>query len=85
MKKLTEKQRIYWKSRRGLKELDLLLIPFVENVYLTLSDNEQQNLAALLEAPDPQLYSWLLGYSHPENAAHRALCEKIYRFHQNLP
>lgn len=84
MEKLTEKKRIYWKCRRGLKELDLLLIPFVENAYLTLSKEEQQILSELLEAPDPQLYSWLLGYSHPENTAHRALCEKIYRFHQNL-
>jgi antitoxin CptB len=83
MEKLTDQQRIYWRSRRGMKELDLLLIPFVEKVYLSLSELEQQTLAELLEATDPQLYSWLLGYSDPVDKAQQALCEKIRRFHQH--
>ena len=31
-----EYQRIYWHSRRGMLELDLVLMPFVENCLRTL-------------------------------------------------
>lgn len=29
----TELKRLYWHSRRGMLELDVLLVPFVQEVY----------------------------------------------------
>jgi len=83
MEKLTDQQRLYWRSRRGMKELDLLLIPFIEKAYPTLSMEEQQAVALLLEATDPELYSWLLGHTAPEDKTLQAICEKIRQFHQH--
>ena len=35
------KQKIFWHSRRGMLELDLLLVPFAQEV-LKLAPNQQQ-------------------------------------------
>ena len=37
-----ELNRLRWRSRRGMLELDLLLLPFFDDVFLELSDAEQQ-------------------------------------------
>ena len=43
------KNRLLWASRRGMLELDLILTPFVENVYDTLSKDDQLRFEVLLE------------------------------------
>ncbi len=54
-------KRMYWHSRRGMLELDLILIPFVRD-RLQLLDHEDQILyQKLLEQEDQDLHSWLLG------------------------
>ncbi len=50
-----------WACRRGMKELDLMLIPFVENHFTQLTMEQQRSFVRLLESSDPQLYAWLLG------------------------
>ena len=59
--------RLRWASRRGMLELDLVLLPFVENVYTTLSADDQQRFDDLLESEDTELFSWFLGKEVPEN------------------
>jgi antitoxin CptB len=58
--------KLLWRCRRGMKELDLMLIPFVENCYTQLSLPEQGIFVDLLAEPDPVLYAWLLGYLEPQ-------------------
>ena len=45
------KHRIFWHSRRGMLELDLLLVPFVKDVFedLTLEDQILYRDLLLLE------------------------------------
>lgn len=52
--------RVQWACRRGMLELDLLLLPFVEKHYTALPQDEQSAFIRLLEASDPNLFSWLL-------------------------
>lgn len=59
-------KRLYWACRRGMLELDLFLLPFVENVYSYLTKEEQQSLKRLLQATDVELYQWLTGKQQPE-------------------
>ncbi len=68
--------KLLWRCRRGMKELDLLLIPFVEHCYPQLSLPEQGAFNELLGEPDPVLYAWLLGYLEPQHEF-SALVEKI--------
>jgi antitoxin CptB len=61
-----EKNRLLWASRRGMLELDLILQPFVENIYPTLSVDDQTLYEKLLEEQDQDLFAWFLKRQDPE-------------------
>ncbi|MBT3566668.1 MAG: succinate dehydrogenase assembly factor 2 [Porticoccus sp.] len=52
--------RLSWASRRGMLELDLMLLPFLEKIYPTLDLDDQKRYWKLLECEDQDLWSWLL-------------------------
>lgn len=54
-----------WASRRGMLELDLLLLPFVEGRLGQLDPAAQEEYRCLLECPDPLLHAWLSGRQRP--------------------
>ncbi|VUD56681.1 FAD assembly factor SdhE [Thalassocella blandensis] len=58
--------RLKWASRRGMLELDLVLLPFLENVYPQLPDSDQDLFVKLLESEDQDLFNWFLRKSDPE-------------------
>ena len=47
--------------RRGFREADMVLGPFVDQVGPTLSDNELDELDELLNVEDQYLYAWIIG------------------------
>ena len=59
--------RLRWASRRGMLELDLVLLPFVENVYETLPEEDQKRFDDLLEAEDTDLFQWFLRKGVPDD------------------
>lgn len=50
-----EAGRIWWRSRRGLRELDLLLLPFVEDVLPDLDEAERAIYWRLIDREDSDL------------------------------
>jgi antitoxin CptB len=62
-----DKNRLFWGSRRGMLELDLVLMPFIENVYPTLDEADQLLYQQLLEEEDQDLFAWFMRRSDPEN------------------
>ena len=56
-----ELKRMYWHSRRGMLELDLILVPFAEQFLAQASDEDQQRYQLLLKEEDQDLYQWLIG------------------------
>ena len=56
-------RRLRWRCRRGAKELDLLLLRYLERVYPLATAAEQAGFERLLEAQDPDLAAWLYGRS----------------------
>ena len=75
-------QRIRWRARRGLLELDIVLGRFIEAHYATLDENEKVVFEALLDMPDNPLWDMIAGRTEPgtQEVAHReqqALLEKI--------
>ena len=58
---MTENSRLRWLCRRGMKELDVLMITYLEQCYAAASSEDQQHFRTLLEGPDPDLYALLLG------------------------
>lgn len=65
---INNKNRIHWSCRRGMRELDIAIMPFFENEYDELSDADKHIFVRLLECEDPQLYRWLMNQETPEDA-----------------
>ena len=59
--------RLRWRSRRGMLELDLLLLPFFDEVYQDLPENQQRAFEKLLEQDDPDLLQWFSQKSLPSD------------------
>ena len=56
-----------WHCRRGLQELDLILMPFVENHFNDLNKTEQLSFLTILEYEDVDLMDWLVyGVTPPQ-------------------
>lgn len=53
-----ELNRLRWRCRRGMLELDLLLLPFFDEVFSELTADEQAVFVRLLEQDDPDLLQW---------------------------
>jgi len=69
MRELSNAERaMFWRARRGLKELDVFFEPFMRDHYLLLPDNEQPMVAKLIACEDPDLLTWFMGYEQPEDA-----------------
>ena len=64
----TEKKRLIWHSRRGMKELDCLLVPFVNDVYDNLSAEDQAKYRDLLDNQDPDLFTLFMRTSRSSDA-----------------
>ncbi|WP_026958624.1 MULTISPECIES: succinate dehydrogenase assembly factor 2 [Aliagarivorans] len=56
------KSRLKWACRRGMLELDVLLMPFVDEAYDQLSEADQAAFRRLLTCDDPDLFSWFMGH-----------------------
>ena len=61
--------KLRWRCRRGMKELDLLTLGYLEWYYSTASAEEQQAFAELLEVQDPLLMSYMVGRQTPDEPA----------------
>lgn len=70
-------KEIYWRSRRGMLELELKLVPFVRDCFADLSDAEQAAYVALLAEEDWQIFDWLQGKETPADPLTQNLVERI--------
>ncbi len=59
--------RLRWRSRRGMLELDLLLQPFFDDIFRDLPEETQQAFEKLLEEDDPDLLMWFSRRGEPED------------------
>ena len=75
--KSLNKKRIFWHSRRGMLELDLLLVPFVQEVFDDLTADDKVLYRDLLHHEDQDIYALLMGSSHSEHRKYSAITSKI--------
>ena len=64
---MTERSKLRWGCRRGMKELDILLLGYLERYYDNASLKNKRVFADLLELQDPQLYAYLIGRETPKD------------------
>tara|TARA_B110000971_G_scaffold77907_1_gene80079 strand:+ start:41 stop:349 length:309 start_codon:yes stop_codon:yes gene_type:complete len=73
----TDLKQIYWRSRRGMLEIEAKLVPFIRDHFRDLSSEEQKIYEAMLDLEDWEIFDWLQGREIPEDPKVRALVEKI--------
>ena len=73
----TELNRLFWHSRRGMLELDLLLVPFVREAFSSLSEADQQCYRKLLECEDQDMFGWFMQREEPEDPDLRRIVRMI--------
>lgn len=73
-------KRIYWASRRGMLELDLVLMPFIEQRLRLLGDIDQQRYVNLLECEDTELFAWFLQRQRPQDLELAAIVDIVLAF-----
>jgi antitoxin CptB len=69
--------RLAWRCRRGMKELDLLLLGWLQQRYGAATPGERATFEAFLELPDPDIAALLLGREHPTDPALAALVAQL--------
>ena len=74
---MKELERVRWRCRRGLLELDIVLGRFIETHYAQLDETEQRAFDALLDMPDTVLWDMVAGRQEAAQNEQRALLEKI--------
>jgi antitoxin CptB len=69
--------KLIWHCRRGMRELDLLLVSYREKFYTTANAIEQQTFVQLLDLPDDLIYDYLFGEKQPDTIEMTFLINKI--------
>jgi antitoxin CptB len=75
------KKKILWQCRRGLWELDAIFIPFVENNFDYLEEDEISNFQRLLEYEDIEIFDILVNKKSLEDVTLQPIIKKIINFH----
>lgn len=73
-------KRLYWHSRRGMWELDLLLVPFLQHRYSELDESDKAAYKALIDQEDQDLFVWLMRREWPREDALRRIVKMIVEY-----
>lgn len=63
-----ELRRLRWRSRRGMKELDLVMLRILDAVTASGSASDLDAFRRLLEVEDPEIWRWVIGKDAPADA-----------------
>jgi antitoxin CptB len=66
---------------RGMREVDLLLGPFADAHIAELGDHDLADFEALMEVPDDQLLTWLVGRAEVAQEFRSSVLHSIIAFH----
>jgi antitoxin CptB len=62
---MSEVSRLRWQCRRGMRELDELLVRYLDVRYPIADDREKAAFRGVLALPDPELNAYLLQRQTP--------------------
>ena len=69
--------RIRWDCRRGIKEAEVLLAPFVDRHFAELSLEDKRAFVDLLKEHDVDLFEWFTLRSEPDDPHLRRIVRMI--------
>jgi antitoxin CptB len=72
-----EERRLVWDCRRGLKELDVILGPFMDEHYRDLSAADKAIFVRLVACEDMDLFNWFMEQEKPADPELEHMIELI--------
>ncbi|OOF84917.1 FAD assembly factor SdhE [Rodentibacter ratti] len=78
------KLRIEWDCRRGMLELDNIIMPFYKQHFDRLTDNQKEIFIRLLACTDLQLFSWFFNRGKADDTELQNMVEYIQTI-QKMP
>ena len=69
------KNQLRWRCRRGMQEMDILLLRFLDEYYDQSNSDTQTAFADLLQEQDDVLWDWLSGRQAPTNKRYQPIVE----------
>lgn len=73
----TELRRLRWRCRRGMRELDQLMLRYLDQRWRQAPAGERAQFERLLEVEDDRLWRWFMGRETPQEKDLHALVERI--------
>lgn len=70
-------RRLAWQCRRGIKEVEVVLVPFFEQHFLNLSRDDQQRFERLLQEQDVDMFEWFTKRTLPEQPDLARIVKKV--------
>lgn len=64
-----ELRRLRWRCRRGMRELDQLMLRYLDARWPVAEPAERAVFLRLLDSEDDKLWRWFMGREAPEDAA----------------
>ncbi|KGJ97695.1 FAD assembly factor SdhE [Thalassotalea sp. ND16A] len=71
------KARLRWACRRGMLELDVLFMPFVDEAWDGLNEQQKLDFDRLLAGDDPELFAWFMGHEECKDEALNSMVQLI--------
>ena len=62
-----EIKRLRWRCRRGMRELDQLMLRYLDKRWPIAEDAERKLFLQLLDCEDDKLWRWFMGLEKPED------------------
>jgi len=63
---MSQRSRLLWRCRRGIREMDILLQDYLELHYDTSSAKDQNTFEELLDEADLDILSWIMQKTSPD-------------------
>ena len=63
---MSQRSRLIWRCRRGIREMDILLLDYLESHYDDASAEDQNIFEELLEEADLDILSWIMKRTSPD-------------------
>ena len=72
-----ELRRLRWRCRRGMRELDQLMLRYLDGRWPQADESERAVFLRLLDTEDDKLWRWFMGRETPQEADLDALVRRI--------
>jgi len=72
-----EIKRLRWRCRRGMRELDQLMLRYLDQRFQQAPTKERNVFLRLLDSEDDKLWAWFMGREQPGDAELHDLIQTI--------